>query len=91
MAKPLANWDDEQQTPPGVVWWSKLDNRYIVEVQRKDGDTGTLYVFDHEDGDKEIFSQSVVFMYGAAFGPDAEQVGEWMDIGANAVDSFQAK
>ena len=88
MATPLANWDDESYTHQSLVWWAKLDNRYMVEVQRTDVDTGTLYVFDHQNNDKELFSKPTVFMFGALFGADAEQVGEWKEIGANFVDSL---
>ncbi len=91
MGKPLANWDQANQTPAGVVWWSKLDNRYQIEVQRTDDATGTFFVFDHEDSDKELLSETVVMQFNAIFGPDAEDVGRWMDMGAEFVDSLAKK
>ena len=54
-----------------MVWWNKIDNRYLIEVTRigthRDS-RGKLRLFDHDKNDTEIFSLDVGLYYGAICG-----------------------
>lgn len=86
--KPLASWDDEQSSHPELVWWSRLDNKYQIEVHRKGERKARLFIFDHTDGDKVLKSFDVGLSYGAIFGPDIADVSVWQGMAANFVDSL---
>lgn len=86
MGRPLAVWDDENSTHSDLVWRSRLDDRFQVEVQRVSMYHGELVIFDHGDGDKELFREAVGLSYGAAFGPDAGDVDEWQERCAKFID-----
>lgn len=86
----LHEWGS-QEFVPGLVWSAELDNRYIVEVQRVDENTGILYIFDHQDGDRQIHEEKTILMYGAQFGPDVENVGQWEERGVEVVDALNAE
>lgn len=88
MAQPLARWNDDNLSHPQLVWWSRLDNKYQVEVHRTGDRTGVLYVFDHNDNNKELFSKDVDLSYGAQFGPDVADVAEWQKATGEFVDSI---
>lgn len=77
MGKPLAVWNDDSSTHPNLVWWSRLDRRFQVEVQRVGSHNGELVIFDHADGDKELLREKVGLSYGAVFGPDVADVNAW--------------
>ena len=88
---PLANWDDDKSSHPKLVWWSKLDKRYQVEVQRvgsgsESGYRGTLFVFDHQEDNKRLLSKEVGLSYQAIFGPDFQDVSDWQDKAAKFID-----
>nr|MBI5456091.1 hypothetical protein [Candidatus Levybacteria bacterium] len=90
-ALPLANWDDDKSLHPKLVWWSKPDGRYQVEVQRigkgaESGYTGTLFVFDHQENNKRLLGEKVDLSYQARFGPDDQDVSDWRDRAAKFVD-----
>ncbi len=86
--KPIMNWESQEPFDKDcrVVWWSRLDNRYQVEVQRSGEKTGTLIIFDHNDCDKAIFKSNVGLSYGALFGPDVMDVELWQNMATDAVD-----
>lgn len=91
--KPLAKWDDDESKNSKLVWWSKLDDRYQVEVQRVgQGDTdsykGTLFIFDHKESDKLLFMQTVGLSYGAALGADIDDVCEWQEKAVGFIDGM---
>ena len=90
MSKPLANWDDKNSTHELLVWWSRLDERFQIEVQRTGSDMyqGMLYIFDHFFANKIVYSQSVSLMYGAVFGADVDDVQYWMDLSCRVVDEI---
>ena len=80
--RPLATWDSDDPIVNGVAWWSRLDDRYQVEVQyAADGDrnTGHLVVFDHDDGNRILLFEQTGIAYGAMFGPDADDVARWQN------------
>ena len=69
MTHPLIAWDSDIDDPD-VVWHSRLDGRYHIEVVRVNSHAGELRIFDHDAGDEMVHSVSVGLMYGAQFGPD---------------------
>lgn len=90
-ALPLANWDDDKSLHPKLVWWSKLDGRYQVEVQRigkgsESGYRGMLFVFDHQEENKKLLGEKVGLQYRAILGPDDQDVSDWQDRAAKFVD-----
>lgn len=86
----LAQWDDDNSSHDKLVWWSRLDNRYQIEVHYTDEyGKGILYIFDHQDGDKKIHQEDVGLAYGALFGPDAYDVDEWRNRAEGVVDNLQ--
>lgn len=69
------------------VWRGLLDDRFQVDVIRDvEGPAGKLLIFDTGDGDREIHSESVAFLYGAQFGPDVSDVADWQDRAIKAVE-----
>lgn len=87
MTQPLIAWDMPDDTRcPNLIWRGKLENRYLVEVHRTDDSTGKLCVFDHQKNDAFIASWVVSLLYGAQFGPDAEDVEEWQSQVDNFID-----
>lgn len=94
--KPIMPWDsDEPLDPAGiVVWWSRLDQRWQVEVRRADGDAGTyhgiLCIFDHTYDDRLVHQQPVGLSYGATFGADMQDVADWQAIACDVVDNLES-
>lgn len=72
---PLAHWDDARSEHPNLVWWSRLDGRYQVEVQRRTRSSGTLCVFERLGALARAWPVTLTF--GARFGPDIEDVWRW--------------
>lgn len=60
-----------------AIWDAILDDKYDCSVKRTGPYTGLLLV---KEGDKILFSQEVGLMYGAAFGPDVEDVNSWINL-----------
>lgn len=91
--KPIAKWDSDQELYDGLIWWSKLDERYQVEVQGDNQDhyTGTLVIFDHQDGDKMIHSEKTGISYGAMWGADIADINQWCTRAIQIVDGLNAK
>ncbi|HUZ30473.1 MAG TPA: hypothetical protein VMU90_14595 [Solirubrobacteraceae bacterium] len=93
-ARPLAHWDAQEARSPSagpLVWWSRLDARYQVEVQRTGDSTARLAVFDHLDRDRLVGQQVVSLRAGAVFGPDVEDLADWQDAAAALVDGRTAE
>lgn len=75
--RPLAHWDDDRSAPPGVYWWSRLDERYLIEARRLPARRALLVAFDHL-GDDAVIGRSVVDLIGEPrFGPDPDDVYAW--------------
>lgn len=88
--KPLATWDGDVIVA-GLAWWSRLDGRYLIEVQydpKGQGYQGTLAIFDHQDNDRLIHAEPVGIMFAARFGPDVSDVGDWQERAATVVDAL---
>lgn len=82
---------DENYYDSLVVWTCKLDNRYLVEVYRKDNGHAWLRVFDHDENDNLIFEQEVLLNYSAWFGPDIDDTTLWQETVLNFVDNVYTK
>jgi hypothetical protein len=89
--KPTMEWDSQQVIAGDVIWWSRLDGRYQVEVHRdpKDEYGAQLHIFDHGDDDKLLRSEPVRVAYGAPFGPDMDDVVRWQEKAVAFLDHDQ--
>jgi hypothetical protein len=77
--RPIMDWESQEPFKDNVVWWTRLDGRYQIEVQRKGEREGTLFIWDREQGDEAppVLGRAVDLSYGAIFGPDVEDVAYW--------------
>ncbi|EYT53155.1 hypothetical protein H483_0117695 [Dietzia sp. UCD-THP] len=83
------DWNSTEPTDGDwVVWWSRLDDRYQVEVTRDPDNTtrAKLTIYDRANNNAEVHAEQVDLAYGAAFGPDTGDVDQWMAIALNVVD-----
>ncbi|MCK9532881.1 MAG: hypothetical protein M0R77_20555 [Gammaproteobacteria bacterium] len=69
-----------------VIWESKLDDKWDCIVTRVSEYQGRLIV---SDKDEIILNESVPLAYGAAFGPDIDDVAQWQDKCVEVVDKYQ--
>ncbi len=90
MLSPLEQWNNQRITNPQTVWFTRLDGRYLIEVQRVMDYRGALCIFDHENGDNLIHQEEVVLSYGAIFGPDVADVATWQERCLAVVDNLQS-
>lgn len=88
----LMQWDDRTgDMHEHVVWWTRLDDRYQIEVQELEGEKPTLRIFDKDKDFEEIYSEVVTLAYGAIFGPDVADVQVWQDRSLQFIDNeYQA-
>ena len=88
MHKPIIPWDvDGVFTHEGIVWWGKLDKRYLIEVRRTSTRTANLFIFDHSKNDEELFCIEVNLSYGARVGPDVADIAEWKEKVMKFIDN----
>lgn len=88
MVKPIVPWDaDEKFTHKDIVWHSKLDERYLIEVRRTGWRAANLFIFDHNNDDKKLTQFKVRLSYGAQFGPDVADVEEWQEKVVDFIDN----
>lgn len=66
-----------------ILWESQLDARYACQVVRLSEGMGRLTV---KDGDKVLLDKEVPLAYGAAFGPDVDDVLAWQQDCMAVVD-----
>jgi hypothetical protein len=71
-----------------VVWESKLDNKYLVSVQRLARYKGVLEV--HEL-DQLLYAETVTLSFDALFGPDCGDVQHWEEIAIKFIDARNAQ
>jgi hypothetical protein len=71
--------DRASELPESIVWQTVLDGRYIAQVQRLDESHGTLVLFDANQAMNVMLAHEVSLSYGAAFGPDVDDVKAWQD------------
>jgi hypothetical protein len=74
--------------PDRLVWYSILDDKYVVTVTRPedpcDDYKGTFEIFDAEG--KQLHSEQVGLAYGARFGPDMMDVDDWQNKTIEFID-----
>lgn len=90
--RPVMDWDSAEPTDGDwVVWWSRLDDRYQVEVTRDPDNTtrAKLTIYDHANNDIEVHAEQVNLAYGAVFGPDTGDVSHWRSVASKAVDEHK--
>lgn len=85
---PLAESDDPTLSA-AVVWWSRLDDRYHVEVVRASGSAfdAELRVFDTAVGNRVLLREHAILDFGARFGPDVANVAAWQRRVVRLVDA----
>ena len=71
-----------------TIWESQLDDRYDCRVTRINEAHGLLTVTDTEN-QKTLLSNEVTLSYGAAWGPDVDDVADWQERCVQAVDGLQ--
>jgi hypothetical protein len=69
-----------------IVWSSKLDNKYTVEVTRTELYHGELTI---ADGATVLHREPVCLSFDALFGPDVADVAEWQEIAIAFIDKLQ--
>jgi hypothetical protein len=85
--RPLADWDDDRSAPSEVIWWSRLDDRYLAEARRLPARRIQLVVFDHDRRD-EVVRRTVVRMIGEPrYGPDPDDIYAWQRTAERWVDT----
>lgn len=87
---PIMPWDSDASTDGDwVIWWSRLDGRYQVEVVRSadSADLAELRVYDHHSDDALLSAETVPVTAGAAFGPDHGDLVEWRTTAIAVVDA----
>jgi hypothetical protein len=84
--KPLVQWEDDQSGHVDLVWGSRLDKRYQIEVQRTGYYTGQLCIFDHQEDDRLLHEEPVFLSFGALFGPDVSDVLVWQELAVTLID-----
>lgn len=62
---------------PDVIWVATLDKRFHCRVERTGNSSGTLIVNDEQNNQQVILTEAVGLSYGAAFGPDVDDVMNW--------------
>jgi hypothetical protein len=70
-----------------VIWETGLDGKYSCTVTRNSERMGQLRVRDKATG-AVILDKEVSLSYGAAFGPDVDDVMDWEDACIMAVDKL---
>lgn len=88
--KPLAVWSDDQSSSEALVWWTRLDSQWQVEVQRTGPYQAVLCIFDHANEDHLVHQEPVSLAYDAVVGPDMDDVMFWQEKAIGYVDSRPA-
>lgn len=70
-----------------TIWENTLDQRYHCTVTRNAVYSGQLKIYD-EKLNKVLCDEEVRLSYGAAFGPDVEDVRDWQDRIIEIVDGI---
>lgn len=83
---PLAVWDGDWSAHKDLVWWTRLDNRYQIEVHRTAEYKGLLCIFDHKNADELLHTKEVGLAFNAIFGPDVSDTEQWQDHVVSFVD-----
>jgi hypothetical protein len=81
----------EFDTQIDVVWEGTVDDgRFACKVERIDQDHGRLTARVAESGEV-LLDKTVALYFGAVFGPDVSDLGQWMPECIAAIDAWIAK
>lgn len=84
---PLMSWDEQVAFRGDCVWWTRLDDRYQIEVHRTgEPHHGLFLMWDRTDDMKLVAETKVGLAYDAVFGPDAMDVHLWESMGIDVAD-----
>lgn len=81
-----------EDIPAAPVWANTVDQgRFTVAVHPDPGDNylGTLVV-NVAESKEELLSRRVGLSYGAIFGPDVDDVNQWMALSIEVIDAWLA-
>lgn len=88
--RPIMEWESNEpfDSEGKVIWWTRLDKRYQVEVHRKGDGEGTLFIWDREQGTDAppVYGRAVNLSYDAIFGPDIGDVAAWETVALDFAD-----
>jgi hypothetical protein len=78
--------------PDNLVWYSILDDKYVVTVTRpgkehvlsQNGYVGIFEIFNALG--HRLYTEEVGLSYGARFGPDVADVDEWQTKAIDFID-----
>ncbi len=88
--RPLADWADDHWTDPRVLWWSRLDERYLVEARPIPARRVVLLVFDHTAADALVARRVLPVIGDPVYGPDPDDVYAWQRAVERWVDALAA-
>ncbi|OGF25362.1 hypothetical protein A2331_02305 [Candidatus Falkowbacteria bacterium RIFOXYB2_FULL_34_18] len=89
--KSIVPWNADQDFfHNDVVWFMRLDNRFMVEVRLLNDQliplSTKIYIFDHNNNDELIHSVPVGFMLLSHNKPTIDDIKFWQDQAANYID-----
>lgn len=87
MTKPKASWNNPNETPLDLVWWTRLDDRWQIEVQRVNDRAGLILIFDHDNKMELVHEETVRLSFADTFGADIDDVLDWKDKAIEFVDT----
>lgn len=70
-----------------IVWWSYMDDKYYVHVDRT-GQYSAVLKIDTKENGVNLHSEETSLSYGAMFGPDVEDIQAWQERIVELVDSW---
>jgi hypothetical protein len=71
-----------------IIWHTRVDKRYQVEVVRTGDQTADLVI---SEGDKKLLTEQVGLSYDAIFGPDMADVETWRQRVITFIDNELGK
>jgi hypothetical protein len=83
----IANLDDPN---PQVIWWERVDKRFLIEVRETDQfGIGQFLIFDLLNNNKCIFGpEDVGLSFGGVYGPDPIDIEEWKMNALHIIDNL---
>lgn len=85
---PLVDWTDDASRHPSVLWWSRLDGRFLVEARAIPAGRALLLVFDMAHGAAPVGRVVIATRGNPRYGPDPDDVD---DFCARAIAIVDAK
>lgn len=86
--KIAVDWDKNEVLDDDIIWWSKLDDHYLIQVRRLRKNEATMCLFNHDNDDEMVSCETVSLAYDAIYGPDVADVEAWQQRASEIVDHF---